>query len=539
MTPMDVGMQYLAIVPLLIVAVGALLGVLAEALVPRGHRFTVQVWLTCLVILAALVFTGRDWYDKDARHLAGLGSLSLDAATLLCWFGLLIFALGAVILAAQRFGGALSFTAMAVAAPGSPDEQEAEAGGSEHTEVFPIMLFALLGMLVFPAASDLLTAFIGLEVMSLPFYLLCGLARRRRLLSHEAALKYFLLGAFSSAIFLYGAALTYGFAGGVDYATIDEALTQTLSREPLMLAGFGLLMVGLLFKVGAVPFHSWVPDTYTGAPTPVTAYMAVGTKVAAFGALARLLYSAFGGLQWTWTIPLAIVAALTMTVGSLSGLTQTNIKRLLAYSSIAHAGFVLAALAAALGVTAGVGGLTSMTTLVYYLGAYGLATLGAFGVVLLVRNSTGETTELTAWAGLGRRHPWLAAVMTLFLCSLAGIPATAGFIGKVDAFVVAWRAGLWWLVIIGLVCSLIALAFYMRVVLVMWFGRPPAAVPAQPDAAETSGADEAPEVARGGAARPSIALAGLLVLCAAGTLVAGLVPDLFTTWASLAGQLLR
>lgn len=522
------GMNYLAMAPLLAVAVGALLGVLAEAFVPRRRRFGVQVVLSFITVLAALVFTGRNWWDPNARHLAGLRALSLDAATTLCWAGLLAFALGSVVLAAQRFGadgrisrrGSSSFAAMAVAVPGSRDEHDAENQGGEHTEVFPIMMFALFGMLLFPASTDLLTAFVALEVMSLPLYLLAGLARRRRLLSQEAALKYFLLGAFSSAIYLYGAALVYGFSGSFDYSQINTALAQTLSREPLLLAGFGLLMVGLLFKIGAAPFHSWLPDVYTGAPTPVTAYMAVATKLAAFGALARMLYVAFGGLQWTWAVPLAGVAALTMAWGSIVGLTQTNIKRLLAYSSVANAGFILAPLAGAIGVI-GINGLSSMTALVYYLAAYGMATLGAFGVVLLVRDGAGERGDLAGWAGLGRRNPWLSAAMTLFLCSLAGIPLTAGFIGKLDAFVVAWRGGLWWLVIAGLVFSLVAMAFYMRVVVIMWFGRP--------------GRDVEPA----GAVRPSAGLAAMIAICAFGTLVAGVLPDLFTHVASLTGQLLR
>jgi len=510
--------HYLAMLPLFVIAGGALLGLLVEAIVPRGHRFMLQAWLAAVTILVAFAFTGRNWYDPQARHLAGLNAFSLDAPTTLCWGGLLVFGLGAVILAAQRWGGASSFTAMGVAVPGSEDEREAEMAGGEHTEVFPIMLFALFGMLMFPAATDLLTAFISLEVMSLPLYLLCGLARRRRLISQEAALKYFLLGAFSSAIFLYGVALTYGFSGTLEYAGINGALTQTLSNDTLMLAGFGLLMVGLLFKVGAVPFHSWMPDTYTGAPTPVTAFMAVGTKLAAFGALARLLYVAFGGLQWTWMVPLGIVAALTMAWGSIAGLTQTNIKRLMAYSSVSHAGFVLAPLAAALGVV-GINQLSSMTALVYYLGAYGLATLGAFGVIMLVRDGSGEVANLAAWAGLGRRHPWIGAAMTLFLCSLAGIPLTAGFIGKLDAFVVAWRGGLWWLVICGLLFSLVAMVFYMRVVMTIWL--------------KPEGTEQAAPV------RPSITVTCLLVFCVAGTLVAGVAPDLFMHWASLAGQLLR
>ena len=594
-------MAYLTIAPLLAVAIGALLGVLLEAVVPRRARFVAQTWLAAAVIVVALGFTGRNWWDDTSRRLAGFGSVSVDTATVIIWAGLLVFGLGSVVLAAQRFAhapgtsgvGVSSFTPMAVAAPGSVDEREAEAKGGEHTEVFPLMMFALTGMLLLPAASDLLTAFIGLEVLSLPLYLLTALARRRRLISHEAALKYFLLGAFSSAVYLYGAALVYGYASsseycgairqvgqaggevagcGADFRAIDMALANTLGRDPLLLAGFGLLMVGLLFKVGAVPFHAWVPDTYTGAPTPVTAYMAVGTKVASVGALMRLLYVAFGGLQWTWLIPVAIVAALTMAVGSVFGLTQTNIKRLLAYSSIAHVGFVLAPIAAAVSVTT-IEALTSMSAVVYYLAAYGLATLGAFAVVMVVRDGTGEVVDLAAWAGIGRRHPWVGAAMTLFLCSLAGIPATAGFIGKIDAFVVAWQGGLWWLVLLGLVFSLVAMVFYMRVVLTIWFAKageqPAAPAPEAPKAPEDASDDDAPTAVMqavhpddeapaavepevpeepddappaspvAGVDRVPKSLAILMGLCAAGTLAAGLYPGLFTHLASLAGQLLR
>jgi len=518
----------MALLPLLVVALGALVGVFLEAVVPRQRRFVTQAWFTAVIIVVALVRVVFSWKDQSTRVLGGNLSVSLDNATLIVWAGLLLFALGAVVLTVQRFGGVSSFTPMAVSAPGSPDEQAAEAEGSEHTEVFPLMLFSLTGMLLFPAATDLLTAFIGLEVLSLPLYLMTALARRRRLLSHEAALKYFLLGAFSSAIFLYGAALTYGFAGGADYSAIDKAIGQDLGRQPLLLAGLALLMVGLLFKVGAVPFHSWVPDVYTGAPTPLVGYMAVGTKVAAFGALIRVLYVAFFGLSWTWAVPLAIVAALTMGLGAIFGLTQTNIKRLMAYSSIAHAGFVLAPIAGAVAV-ASVGALSSMTAAVYYMAAYGLATLGAFAVIMLVRDGAGEATDLASWAGLGRRHPWVAAAMTLFLCSLAGIPATAGFIGKLDAFVVAWRGGLAWLVVLGLLFSLVALGFYMRVVLVIWFGKPSI----ERAASETEGEQPSDVV------KVPVSLAILLAVCAAATLVGGLFPNYFTHFASMAGQMLR
>ena len=238
-------------------------------------------------------------------------------------------------------GGVTAFAGQAAALPGTEAERQASTQGLEHTEVFPLMMFAVAGMMMFPAANDLLTMFVALEVLSLPLYLLCGLARRRRLLSQEAAMKYFLLGAFSSGFFVYGIALVYGYAGSMGFAEIANAVSGRTGGHVLLLGGMGLMAVGLLFKVGAAPFHTWTPDVYQGAPTAVTGFMAACTKVAAFGALLRLFYVAFGGARWDWTPMFYVVAILTMAVGSVLALAQTDIKRLLAYSSIAHAGFLL------------------------------------------------------------------------------------------------------------------------------------------------------------------------------------------------------
>jgi NADH-quinone oxidoreductase subunit N len=213
--------------------------------------------------------------------------------------------------------------------------------------VYPLTMFAVAGMLLFPAANDLLTMFVALEVLSLPLYLLCGLARRRRLLSQEAAMKYFLLGAFSSAFFLFGVAMLYGFSGSVGLGAIAAAASSNVTSSTLLYAGIALLGIGLLFKIGAVPFQAWKPDVYQGAPTPVTALMASCTVVAAFGALLRIFYVAFGQLTWTWRPALWVVAILTMVVGAIIAITQTDVKRLLAYSSIAHAGFILTGVVAA------------------------------------------------------------------------------------------------------------------------------------------------------------------------------------------------
>ena len=335
------------------------------------------------------------------------------------------------------------------------------------------MMFAVFGMMLFPAANDLLTMFVGLEVLSLPLYLLSGLARRRRLLSQEAALKYFLLGAFSSGFFLYGAALLYGFAGALDFAAINEAVRNDVGNQALLLIGTGLLSVGLLFKVGAVPFQAWTPDVYQGAPTPVTAFMAAGTKVAAFGAMMRLFYVALGADRWSWQPMLWIIAMLSMFVGAVLAITQTDIKRLLAYSSVAHTGFILTGV---LGLQAAdqlaVGEISSVQAVLFYLATYGFATIGAFAVVSLVRDGAGEATAIDRWAGLGKESPVVAAVFAFFLLAMAGIPLTSGFVGKLAVFSVALAAGAWPVVVAAVVASIIAAFLYVRVIKVMYFDEP-------------------------------------------------------------------
>ena len=284
--------------------------------------------------------------------------------------------------------------------PGSVAEKVATKAALIQTEVFPLTMFAIGGMMLFPAAGDLLTMFIALEVLSLPLYLMCGLARRRRLLSQEAALKYFLLGAFSSAFFLYGIALLYGYAGTLSLTGIaDGHPTPRPGNTTLALLGAALVSVGLLFKVGAVPFHSWVPDVYQGAPTPITAFMAAATKIAAFGAMLRVFYVAVPDLsQDEWRPVLWVVAILTMVVGTVTAVTQTDVKRMLAYSAVAHAGFILTGVIA--------GNQPGLSATLFYLFAYGFTTLGAFAVVSVVRDADGA--EETDHGPLGRTGPALS-----------------------------------------------------------------------------------------------------------------------------------
>ena len=294
------------------------------------------------------------------------------------------------------------------------------------------------------------------------------------MLSQEAALKYFLLGALSSAFFLYGTALLYGYSGTFTLRGIDAAVTAHPEGRGLLLAGMALVGVGLLFKVGAVPFHNWTPDVYTGSPTPVTGFMAICTKFAAVIALMRVFYVGLGGVRWDWQPLFALIAVLTMLVGSIVALTQTDVKRMLAYSSIAHAGFILVAVTGASTAATGLrpGGIGSVAAVSVYLVAYGFATLGAFGLVTMVRKAGGEATSLAAWQGIGRSNPVVGVLMTLFLLSFAGIPLTGGFIGKLVAFTAAWQGGYSWLVVVAILLSLVAAFIYFRMIVVMFFREP-------------------------------------------------------------------
>ncbi len=473
--------EYALLLPLFIVAGAAVIGVAIEAFWPRRTRFGVQAVVAIVAIAAALAAT--IWVATDltivegdvlARGtIAAEGALSIDGPAVFTWGLLLVFGLLSVMLFAERSveGGVSAFTGRAADAPGSAGENEAVRLRIEHTEMFPLALFSLSGMLLFCAANDLLTMFVALEVLSLPLYLLCGLARRRRLLSQEAALKYFLLGSFSSVFFLYGIALVYGYAGSFRLTFIDIAVTNNIGGQNMLLAATALILVGLLFKISAVPFHSWTPDVYQGAPSAVTGFMAAGTKTAAFIALMRIFFVAFGGSSWDWRPIVWVVAIITMLLGSVVSIAQTDVKRMLAYSSIAHAGFLLVGFAGVY-----IGGknmtITSVSSVLFYLTVYGLATVGAFAVVTLIRDGGSEATHLSKWAGLGQKAPVVAGIFALFMLSFAGIPLTAGFIGKWAVFSAAWAGGAWPLVIIAVVMSAIAAYFYVRVIVLMFFTEP-------------------------------------------------------------------
>lgn len=453
--------DYRALAPILIVLGTAVISVLVEAFLPRGARRFIQLLLVFGSLIAAFI-----WIISISGVRVITGQIAIDGPTLVMQGAIVLLSILGAMLMAERMVDPTgdAFAPRAAALPGSEDEKQFTQRGFLQTEIWPLFLFAVGGMMMFPAANNLLLMFIALEVMSLPLYILAGMARRRRLLSQEAAMKYFILGAFSSAFFLYGAALLYGYAGSINLSAIATAISGRSDQDGLLLIGLALLVVGLLFKIGAVPFHQWTPDVYQGAPTPVTGWMAATVKIAAFGALIRVLYVAFGGVRWEWEPIIWAVAILTMVVGSLIAISQTDIKRLIAYSSIAQAGFILVGVAAV--------SRPGLAGVLFYLIAYGFATIGIFAIITLVRDPSGEATNLESWKGLGRKSPVIGGVFAFFMLSLAGIPLTSGFIGKFAVFTAAIDAGATWLVIIAVLASIIAAYFYIRVIVVMFFNQP-------------------------------------------------------------------
>jgi NADH-quinone oxidoreductase subunit N len=492
-------LSFTALAPLLFVFGAAAVGVLVEAFAPRHVRHPTQVALALVGTVGAFVSTvllaGR------ADEVTAGGALAVDGPALFLQATIALLGALSVLLFSERAldPARSAFVAAAAVPAGSVRDRELATSERVQTEVYPLATFAIGGMMLFVAANDLLIMFVALEVLSLPLYLMSGLARRRRLLSQEAAVKYFLLGAFASAFFLYGLALVYGATGSVRLSAIrDAAVTE--GGSTLLVLGLGLLVVGLMFKASVAPFHTWTPDVYQGAPTAVTAFMAAATKVAAFGAVLRLLYVAFGTADWTWR-PLVYALAITsMVVGAVLGLTQTDVKRMLAYSSIAHAGFLLTGV---IGLDADGSG-PGLAATMFYLLTYGLTTLGAFGLVTLVRSGDGEATHLSQWAGLAQRSPIVAGLMSFFLLALAGIPLTSGFTGKFAVFRAAIETGAWPLAVVALVTSAIAAFFYLRVIVLMYFSEP---------------ATDGPTVGV-----PGLPTTIVLAVTAAATLVLGVLP---------------
>jgi NADH-quinone oxidoreductase subunit N len=422
-----------AIVPMLCVTAAAIASMVAEAFRAPGERMPIGP-LGAIGLVGAAVASLLLWN----RNLSSFGVVTADNFGLFVTWILIIVGL------------------LSLALSGPTVERERLPQG----EYYALMLFALAGMMLMATATDLLVIFLALEVLSLGVYILTGI-RRESPRASEAALKYFLLGAFSSAFFLYGIAFTYGLTASTRLDRIGGLIAaQALTPTPMQLLAVGLLLVGFAFKVSAVPFHMWTPDAYEGAPPAVAGFMSTGVKAAAFAAFVRVFLSAFEPLGRDWSGILWVVAVATMVVGTVVGVAQTNVKRMLAYSSIAHGGYLLVALVA--------GNDVGKASVLFYLLAYAVTNLGAFGVIAVLDTADAPNDRLSDFTGLSREHPQLAALMTIFLLSLGGFPLTAGFIGKWYVFSAAIKSGYNWLAIIGVLTSVISVFFYLRIVVLMY-----------------------------------------------------------------------
>lgn len=495
------------LLPILIVLGAAAVGVLVESFIRNPVvRRQVELVLALAALIAALGAAVVQWATLSGDGTVVLRLMLVVDRQSLAWQVLIagVGILAVLLFAARTRLGEESFTPLPAATPGTEDENRARKQGFLLTEVFPLGLFAIGGMMLFTAVTDFVFLFVVLELFSLALYVLVAVARRRRLLSQEAALKYFLLGSFASAIYIFGVALMFGATGQTSFGAVERAIEIIGGRDPLVLVAAVLILVGLFFKVGAVPFHQWVPDVYQGAPVPVTAFMAAATKAAAVAALLRVVFGGLYPLAWELNWVFWTVAIATIVIGTVVALVQTDAVRMLAYSSIAHAGFILVAFA----------GFSpdALSSLPFYLLAYALATMGAFAVITQVRERTAEggvgaeATRLGQWAGLGKRSPWLATAMAVFLLSFAGIPLTAGFIGKFVVFRSAIEAGAWPLVLTAVLASAAAAFFYVRLIVLMFFTDVP------------EGQEDAVEVEYSPLTRTVIAVAF------AGTVLLGIVP---------------
>ena len=474
--------RLLAIAPMLCAAAGAIAVLLGEAILSRrgklfGQTLT-KAWigsalaltsaLALALALGAAVATFRDGEAlvMNAAHpMIRLDAFSTFAIALIALMSLLICGLSITYLAEVQIN---------------------------HGEYYALILLSSTGMMFFVAATDLILLFLGLELMSIPLYVLAGFDRSR-LDSNESALKYFLVGSFASAILLYGMALLYGASGALGFAEIRAALP---AGSPLALIGVALIVAGFAFKIAAVPFHQWAPDVYQGAPVSVTAYMAVAVKLAAFAALLRILIEAFPPLREELSGLFAALAVATVVVGNVMALIQNNLKRLLAYSSIAHAGYLLIGLATGSGVGYG--------AVLFYLFAYAATTLGAFAVLVALANRGSDCERIEDLAGLGRSRPALAALLAFFAFSLAGIPGTVGFVGKFAVFRAAVQTGYTELAIVGVLGSVVSVYYYLRLSVLMYMH--------EPGDAKLRQASSPAEIA-------------VLGLCAAATLFFGIFPN--------------
>jgi NADH-quinone oxidoreductase subunit N len=431
--------EYAGIIPIVIVGLSAAAAMLAEAFRQRGERMPIG-GLGLIGLVGAAIASGCLW-NSDAKSMGVIRSdnFALFINIVLCAVGILTMLFSNDVI----------------------EREQIPAG-----EYYALTLFAICGMMMMAAATDLLVIFIALEILSLAVYVLTGI-RRQSASGAEAAFKYFLLGAFSSAFFLYGVAFAYLLSGSTRIEEIGMALSSQATGTPstVALLTVGLLAVGFAFKVSAVPFHMWTPDAYEGAPTIVTAFMSTGVKAAAFAAFARVFLSPLEPLQAHWIPVLSAIAAVTMIFGTVVGVVQTNIKRMLAYSSIAHAGYLLLGIVSA--------NRDGKAAILFYLLTYAVTNIGALGIVALLGTAQNQHDELRDFAGLWRSRPALAGLMTVFLLSLGGIPPTAGFIGKWYIFSAAVQEGHYWLAVIGVLTSVVSVFFYLRIVVMMYMTEGP------------------------------------------------------------------
>jgi NADH-quinone oxidoreductase subunit N len=430
-------------------------------------QFTAILPELILALLACLLFAMEPFVPREKKRLLGyfsLGALAISALSLIPLWGVNISAFNGMI-ALDHYSFFFKVVSLAISTVVIMISfRYIEIERINLGEYYGLILFATVGMMLMPSATDLLSFYLTLELMSMSFYVLTAFMRKDPK-SIEAGIKYFLTGVFTSGIILYGIAFLYGFSGTTNLKAIQAFLsTQDLGSSPTLTMALILLIAGFGFKIAAVPFHMWAPDVYEGSPTSITAFLSAGSKAATFAAMLRVFMTGLGFSYGTWWQLLWIVAVLTMTLGNVVALVQTNIKRLLAYSSIAHAGYILMGLIAA--------SKTGLAGILIYIVGYAVMTLGAFTMIILLCRKNMRGDQISDFRGLARTHPTVAAAFVLFALSLIGIPPTAGFVGKLFLFNAAIQGGFYWLAIIGVINSAISLYYYFKVVMVMYMQEP-------------------------------------------------------------------
>ena len=503
--------DYAALSPLIALVAGICVVLLVGLIGPRGNR-----WLSSALTLVTLGATAGllIWQLGEPDTDLVAGALRSDGLSIT--IGLIVIAAAAFVIPMQL-----------------RDPAAEEAGfGESHT----LLLGSVLGMLLLAMAQNLISLFVALELLSIPLYVLCG-SHRSRTKSLESGLKYLIVGSIGSATLLYGSAFIYGGSGGAtDFTAIAQGIGTSLADDPLVLIGIAFVAVGLAFKVSIAPFHQWTPDVYEGAPTPITAFMAVATKAAAFAVFARFFITALGPSADQWQPALAALAAITIIVGNVGALGQDSLKRMLGYSGVAQAGYMLTGLL--------VGSIAGIDALVFYLAAYTMMNLAAFAVIAIRERETPLGDDITAVQGLGKDRPALAWPLTISMLALAGLPGTVGFMGKLFLIEAAVAQDYTWLGVFIVVGSMISLAYYLRVIAAVWMRPAPRLAPAIAGAAPEADAEPLP--ARGGRAgraldgSPSggrcLLLLGAMVLTSAATIFFGIVPSPLIDFTIHAGE---